>query len=140
MRFSASITTEENILSIFSKKKEWDDLTPKEISTTTGYEMESVEHTIQLLPDFDSHPSSNKLNLGKMDKGKLKLFPSLGSMNEVSRIRIGRNEYFYLLKEEKVLTAFEDLALKSGKYMIPFLLTYCQKMKDFCKREKKQNS
>ena len=135
MRFSASITTEENILSTFSKTKEWDDLTPKEISTTTGFEMESVEQTIQLHQDFDSHPSSYNLNLGKMDKGKLKLFPSLGSMNEVSRIQIGRNEYFYLLKEDKILTAFQDLALKSGKYMIPFLLTYCQKMKDFCKRD-----
>ena len=133
MRFSAKITTEENILSKIFKRKERDDSTLKGTETTTGYEMESVETTIHIQPDVDPNLLLNKQIPEKLGLGKLRLFPSPGSKNEVSRIQIGRNEYFYMLKEDKVVTAFEDLALKSGKYMIPFLLMYCQKMKDFCK-------
>ena len=59
--------------------------------------------------------------------------PSNGSSStEVVRVRIEKNQYYYMVKQEKVLTTLEDLVLKQGKYMIPFLLSYCQKMKEFC--------
>ena len=57
------------------------------------------------------------------------------SSTEVIRVRIEKDQYYYMVKQEKVLTTLEDLVLKSGKYMIPFLLTYCQKMKEFCENK-----
>mgnify|MGYP001261828868 CR=1 FL=1 len=63
MRFSASITTEENILSKLFKRKERDDSTFKGTETTTGYEMESVEHTIHIQPDVVPNLLLNKQNL-----------------------------------------------------------------------------
>ena len=235
MRFSASITTEEDhtrneVLTSFESNKENPNI-PKvrKVSSTTGYEMDSVQCTVLVGPDFDSRTSalSSKSNKSKVNEGKLK-FPSIGmllfrenkkeqnsefhkghedsnikkpmepqtknhsltkkkekdeiwntmmnskntntkakimqetsnsneivdeteneasspkailnpsklsSSTEVNRVRIENNQYYYLVKQEKVLTALEDLVLKSGKYMLPFLLTYCEKMKELCKNK-----
>ena len=81
-----------------------------------------------------------KYDILNEEKGKMLLPDAVTNVqqernsSEVSRIIIGKNEYYLLLKQEKVLTAFEDLALKSGNYMMPFLLTYCQKIKEICEK------
>ena len=82
-----------------------------------------------------------KYDILNEEKGKMLLPDAVTNVqqernsSEVSRIIIGKNEYYLLLKQEKVLTALEDLALKSGNYMIQFLLTYCQKIKEISENE-----
>ena len=232
MRFSAIITTEEelaeyqSVSSLNENGSSKSNETFRKTSTTTGYETDSVEHTIHIQPSSGSQVSSSlsKNKHLESEKGKLN-FPSVGMLlfrgnrneqksifdnaekefktkhdanpqiksrsitkkkqlsdnwktmmssknpikhpndefeassnndiekgkvllsdtvanaqqqrksTEVSRIIIGENEYFLSLKQEKVITALEDLALKSGNYMIPFLLTYCQKIKEICEND-----
>ena len=113
-----------------AKKREKDEIwktmmNSKNVKTKGKIEKETSDSN-EIIDEAEKEASSSEamMNLSKVP-----------CSTEVIRVRIEKDQYYYMVKQEKVLTTLEDLVLKSGKYMIPFLLTYCQKMKEFCENK-----
>ena len=96
-------------LALRIRRKEKEELWKKVMSQTT-----------RQLPKEESYILIEEMSLNESS-------PLDSQQLRKERVLIRRNDYYYIIRQG-VLRTYNDLAMKSGNYMVPFLLNYCQKI------------